>query len=373
MALQPLSGLRVLDFTAFPPGAYCALLLADLGAEIIHVEDPAQKGRPSLLFGQMAMSRAKRSIALDQRHADAAEVLCRLVSAVDVVIENARPGAMDQRGFGYSHATAANPKIVWCAITGFGQTGPYAQHAGHDLAYTAHSGLLGALSADPDFHPGAQVSVPLGAMSAVVGIQAALLQRVKYGKGAFVDISLSEAATWSLTGGINPLSQAPMIIPATPDRRTYACADGRQVAVTSAEPRTWNALCEGLGLPELKTLLHRPEEATASTRRLAERFLTRPAAEWVQLLASAGAAVTMVNRGAQLLDDPQIRARGTIAEVEGVPVPVSPVHLRTADGETTAPNLAGAPWVGADTQDILASAGFGADEIAALIAGGIVA
>src|SRR5579863_1730097 len=290
VTLQPLSGIRVLDFNAFPPGAYCALLLADLGAEIIHVEDPAQKGRPSLLFGQMAMSRAKRSIALDQRHAGMPAVLRRLAAAADVVIENARPGSMEKRGFGYSHARAANPKIIWCAITGFGQTGPYAQHAGHDLAYTGHSGLLGALSADADFHPGAQLSVPLGAMSAVVGIQAALLQRVKSGEGAFVDISLSEAATWSLTGGINPLSQAPMFIPVTPDRRTYACADGRYVAVTSAEPRTWNALCDGLGLPDLKPNLHCPEQADTSTQRLAERFLSRPAAEWVELLAPAGAA-----------------------------------------------------------------------------------
>ncbi len=148
MTLKPLAGIRVLDFTALPPGGACTVMLADLGADIIRIESPARKGEPSLVIRQVALSRGKRSMTLDQRNPAASEILRRLASTVDVIVENGNPGVMEARGFGYSHARAANPKIIWCAITGFGQDGPYAKHAGHDFSYMAHSGLLGALEPD---------------------------------------------------------------------------------------------------------------------------------------------------------------------------------------------------------------------------------
>ena len=193
--LEPLAGIRVLDFTAFPPGGSCTVMLADLGAEIIRVESPAQKGKPSLVVGQIALSRGKRSMTLDLRNRASAEVLRRLAATVDVIVENAKPGSMQERGFGYTHARAANPRIIWCAITGFGQSGPYAGHAGHDLSYLAHSGLLGALNPEQPWQPSMSLALQAGAFSAVVGIQAALLQRAQSGEGAFIDVSLSEAAT----------------------------------------------------------------------------------------------------------------------------------------------------------------------------------
>jgi CoA-transferase family III len=133
--------------------------------------------------------------------------------------------------------------------------------AGHDLSYIAHSGLLGALTPDLPWQPALPLALQAGALAAVAGIQATLLQVARSGKGAFIDISLSEAATWLLTCGINPLSDRPFILPATPDRRLYVCADGRFIAVASAEPRTWGALCDGLGVPELKGTLHKPADA----------------------------------------------------------------------------------------------------------------
>lgn len=372
MTLKPLSGLRVLDFTAFPPGGACTVMLADLGAEIIRVEPPAQKGKPSLVIGQVPLSRGKRSITLDLRNPAANEVLKRLIPAVDVVVENARPGAMEAKGFGYSHARAHNPKIIWCAITGFGQTGPYADHAGHDLSYVAHSGLLGALSPDMPWHPGTMLSVPAGAYAAVVAIQAALLQRGQSGEGSFVDVSLSEATTWLLTCGINALSDQAMIIRATPDRRLYACADGRYVAIASAELRTWGALCEGLGVPELKDRLHNAEAAEATTQTLADIFRTRPAAEWVERLAPAGAAVTIMNKGSEVLADPQVLARGTIVESAGIPVPASPVRIAAPDGSSTGTATSAPPMVGDDTQDVLSSAGFSEEELGNLARAGII-
>ena len=363
--LKPLAGIRVLDFTAFPPGGACTVMLADLGAEVIRIEPPAQRGKPSLVIGQVALSRGKRSITLDLRNPAANEVLGRLARTADVVVENAKPGAMEAKGFGYSQAKAANPRLIWCAITGFGQTGPYADHAGHDLSYLAHSGFLGALSPDREFHPAIQIGTTVGGMAAVVGIQAALLERTRTNAGAFLDISLSESAGWLLTGGVNPFSETPYRLSATPDRRTYACQDGRFVAVACAEPRTWAALCDGLEAPDLKDRLNQPAQAE-TTERLAALFRQRPAAEWVARLAPSGAAVTLMNDAAEVLDDPHVLARGSIARSAGVPVPAMPVRLCAADGRQSSTATEPPHLVGQDTADVLASAGFSAEEIEAL-------
>lgn len=368
MTFKPLAGIRVLDFTALPPGGFATVTLADLGAEVIRVDAPAQKGQPSMVVRQMALSRGKQSLALDMRSPAAAEVLKRLAQSIDVVVENARPGSMEARGFGYAQARAANPRIVWCALTGFGQDGPYAEHAGHDLSYLAHSGLLGALSPALPWHPGISLSLQAGAMAAVIGIQGALMQAARTGEGAFLDISLSEAGGWLLTAGINPLSDTPYALSASPDRRLYACGDGRFVAVASAEPRTWGALCDGLGVPELKEQLHKWPDAAATTERLAAIFATRPAAEWVALLAPAGAAVTIVNHAAQVVQDPHVMARGSVVEVGGVPVPANPVRVDGAPAMAVeVPHL-----VGADSAAVLGAAGFSAEEIAGLEADGVI-
>lgn len=370
--LKPLAGIRVLDFTAFPPGGACTVMLADLGAEVIRIEPPAQRGARSLVIGQVALSRGKRSMTLDLRNPAANEVLKRLALSTDIVVENAKPGAMEAKGFGYSHAKAANPRLIWCAITGFGQTGPNADHAGHDLSYLAHSGFLGALSSDRAFHPGIQIGTTVGAMAAVVGIQAALIERARTDAGAYLDISLSESSGWLLTGGVNPFSDSPYRLSATPDRRVYECRDGRFVAVACAEPRTWNALCDGLEAPELKGCLHQPAQAEATTERLAALFRERPAAEWVARLAPSGAAVTLMNDATQVLDDPHVLARGSVAQSDGVPVPANPVRLSTADGRQTSTATEPPHLVGQDTADVLASAGFSEAEIQALVSEAIV-
>jgi crotonobetainyl-CoA:carnitine CoA-transferase CaiB-like acyl-CoA transferase len=369
--LRPLDGLRVLDFTALPPGGACTVLLADLGAEIIRIESPKQKGKPSLVIGQVPLSRGKRSIALDLRQPAANEILTHLAPGVDIVVENAKPGSMEERGFGYAQAKAVHPGIIWCAITGFGQTGPNAEHSGHDLAYLAHSGLLAALAPAGAWHPGSMLAVPAGAQAAVIAIQAALLQRARTGEGAFIDISLSEAAGWFLTCSINPLSDRAYAIPVSPDRRTYRCGDGRYVAVTAAEPRTWGALCDGLGLPGLKDQLHKPETAGTVTATLSAIFATRPAPAWVEQLAPTGAAIALVNQAGQVLDDPQVRARASVLECQGVPVPANPARI-VSGGQSSGTALGAPPLIGADTAEVLAQAGYSAEEIAAFGAAGLI-
>ena len=347
-------------------------MLADLGAEVIRVEPQSQKGKPSLVVGQIALSRGKRSMTLDLRQTEATGILQRMMPTVDVIVENARPGAMETRGFGYSHARAVNPRIIWCAITGFGQNGPYAEHSGHDLSYLAHSGLLGALSAEQPWHPALPLALQAGALSAVIGIQAALLHRSVTGQGSFLDISLSEAATWFLNCGIRSLSDRPLILPATPDRRLYACADGRFVAVACAEPRTWGTLCDALGVPELKTNLHKPEAAEATANAIAAIFLTQAAMQWVERLAPLGAAVTVMNHAMQLLDDPHVRARGSVVNAAGTPVPANPVRITAPDGSQTGTATAAPHKIGEDTEDVLTSAGFSSEEIENMAAQGLI-
>jgi crotonobetainyl-CoA:carnitine CoA-transferase CaiB-like acyl-CoA transferase len=373
MAIRPLAGLKVLDLTQLPPGGFCSVQLADLGAEVIRVESPAQAGQRSLVVGQVGLSRGKRSITLDQRNPAAADVLRRLAISSDVLIENAKPGTMAARGFGYPQAAQEAPRLIWCSITGFGQDGPYADRAGHDLSYLGQSGLMAALQPDLPWHPGAMLSVPLGAMMATTGILAAVIERGRTGKGCQIDVSLAESASWLLSGASWTLKPGGGGIGATPDRRLYACADGRFVSVAAAEPRTWGALCEGLGTADLKDKLGAAgDEAAAVTERLAAIFKTRAARDWVDLLGPLGAAVNPVNAGPDVAADPHAVARGAFLEVSGESVPANPIRLIDAQGQRTATADSEPPLVGEHTAEALAAAGFSSAEIAKLRSDGVI-
>ncbi|HVW41979.1 MAG TPA: CaiB/BaiF CoA-transferase family protein [Amycolatopsis sp.] len=374
MSRGPLTGFRVLDLTRFPPGAYCTTLLADLGADVVRVEPPAGAGKVNLVAGQVGLSRGKRSMTLDLRHPHAATVLRRLAGGVDVLVENNRPGDLAARGFGYADAAAENPGLVWCSITGYGQDGPYADRAGHDLSYVAHSGLLGALEPALPWHPRTMLSVPLGAMMAATGILAAVLERGRTGKGAQVDISLAESATWLLSGDAKALTDGPATgVPVSPGRRLYECADGEFISVAAAEPRTWRALCQALDLPDLVDEV-RPVGAAATTitERLSALFATRTAAEWLARLGPAGAAVGAVNRGGAVAKDPHYRERGAILEVAGVPVPANPIRLRDVDGPRPGTAISEPARAGEHTDDVLSEAGFSQQGIEDLRVAGLV-
>ncbi|MET0146946.1 MAG: CoA transferase [Ilumatobacteraceae bacterium] len=373
--IGPLRGTRVLDLTRFPPGAYCTNVLADLGADVIRLESPSATGQPSLVVGQVGLGKAKRSATLNMRHARANEVLARLCGAVDVLVENNNPGELEQRGYGYPHAAADHPGLIWCSITGFGQDGPNADRAGHDITYTAHSGLLGALEPSLPWQPRAMLAVPIGAVFAATGIMAALLERATTGAGCQLDISLTEAATW-LAGGLDGGFTGSAMgggVPINANRRLYLCADGRFVTVAAAEPRTWRALCAGLGRPELAdTVASDDDQQAMLVEQLGDVFATRPAAEWVDLLGPLGAAVGAVNVGPQVVTDPHNVARGTIVEIDGVPVPANPIRMRDASGVLTTTAVASPATVGEHTDAVLAEAGYSSADIEALRTAGVV-
>lgn len=361
----PLDGVRVLDLTRFPPGQYCTVLLADLGADVCRLEPPGASGAMSGVG--VGLARNKRSVAVDLRNPEGLAVLRRLAAWADVLVENNKPGELDERGFGYSHASEELPGLIWCSITGFGQHGPYATWPGHDLSYVAHSGLLTAINPSLPWHPNTVLSIPAAASMAATGILAALRQRDRTGQGCQLDISLSEAATWMLCGA----DGNPWGVPSTPDRRLYQCSDGRYVATAAAEPKTWQALCEGLGLDDLVGTLFRWPDMAAVVERIAAVFVTRPAAEWVAELGPR-AAVTAVNSISDLASDPHAAERGTMLRVGDVDVPASPIRFRDRSGALPGATPTPMPTAGRHTAEILAEAGYTAGEIAQLLDNGAV-
>jgi crotonobetainyl-CoA:carnitine CoA-transferase CaiB-like acyl-CoA transferase len=367
---RALSGIRVLDLTRFPPGAYCTVLLADLGADVVRVDAP---GANAMLFGgSTGIGRGKRSVAVDFRHADYDGILRRLVAHSDVVVDNARPGSLDERGYGPKQATEEHPSLVWCSITGYGQDGPYASNPGHDLTYLAHSGLLSALYELP-WHPQTVLAVPTGGLMAVAAITTALFDRERTGRGAHLDVSLAESATWLLSGVEGHLSDSGWTIPLSPARHLYRCRDGRWVTTAADEPRTWTALCTGLGLDDLAAS-GRPasEDYEAVGLRIAEAFAARPANEWVEELGPAGVTISFVHEGSTLVDDPQVRARGAVVDVGGSPVPANPIRINGVEGPRATTMTTPPPATGADSDSVLAEVGYTADEIAAMHASGLL-
>jgi alpha-methylacyl-CoA racemase len=363
----PLAGIRVLDLGRFPPTAYCTRLLAQQGADVCRVDSP---GADPALFGVgVGLSAGKRSVAVNLRHSRGNEVLRRLAGWADVLVENSRPGELDQRGFGYSHAAEEYPRLVWCSISGFGQGGPYALWPGHDLTYTAHSGLLAALESDMPWHPQMMLSVPLGAMMAAVGILSALHSRLSTGRGCQLDISLSESATWLLSGFDALINGPGFRIPESPDRRLYRCRDDRYISVAAADPRTWAALCTGLGLEDLVDRRPVAEEWPEVTARLAKVFAERPAADWVAELGPKGAAVGPVNAGTDLQADPQLEARQSLVDLDGVIVPSNPIKIGLDAVNPPAPR---APVVGQHTRGVLLEAGYSSTDVNALVAEDVV-
>jgi alpha-methylacyl-CoA racemase len=377
----PLEGLKVLDLTRFLPGGFGTLLLADLGADVIKVEAPGMGDgvrtivRDGVAASHIALNRGKRSVALDLRKDGAAEVLERLVGWADVVIEAHKPGQLDRLGFGYEAMSAKYPALVWCSLTGFGDHGPNAASAGHDVTYLGMSGLLDRLADGAPSLPLATVSIPLGALMSVVGILAAVHQATRTGRGTRLDANMTDAAMWSLSEEVAQAAQAPSPPwPANAARTCYLCADGRYVTVAAGEPRTWAALCEGLEVPDLVEQRYPRGDDALAQARLAEVFATKPAADWV---ASPGlaAGVGPVNEVEDLLEDPQVTGRDSLVSIPGTEARVlaNPIRFEGQGGTAASSALRPPPDLGGDTDAVLSELGLGADALEELRSSGVIA
>lgn len=396
MSDLPLTGLRVLDLTRLLPGGFCTLLFADLGAEVLKVEDTgmgdyvrwappyyegAEDSAKSALF--LALNRGKQSIRLNLKDERGRGVLLRLVREYDVLVEGNRPGVMDRLGVGYERLAQENPALVYCAITGYGQDGPYRDRSGHDMNYLGLVGLLG-LTGERDGPPvqsaGQIADVGGGGLMAAFAILAALRERDRSGRGQLVDVSMADGAlSWlALVAGRYFADGA---VPQRGDLelagrlicyRPYACKDG-WVSLGALEPKFWQAWCRGVGREDLvdKQFEAPGSDAHAEVERI---FLERTRDEWHAFAAENDCCLEPVLGLDEALDSELVRARRMVVELDqpgtggvkqlGMPVKFS----RTPGG----PQGAG-PVLGADTEDVLRAAGYPDEEIAALIEAGAVA
>jgi len=370
----PLTGLRVLDLTRQLPGPYATLLLADLGAQVDKLEEPSGDPTRSLPPGGppasayfSGLNRGKRSLVLNLKAKGAAEALVRLSGHYDVLVEGFRPGTLERLGAGHATLRAASPRLVVCALSGFGQTGPDRLRAGHDLGYQARAGVVGYASAPAV--PGGQLADVGGALFAVVGILAALSARARTGEGRLVDVALADAATAflhlqlaaQLAGGLSLRPGKDILNGGLPCYRLYPTADGRQLAVAALEPRFFTALCERLGRPELAPAAYaQGGEAEDVHRELEALFASAPLASWEERLRGLDACVEAVRTPEEVTQQTQFQARGLF--VEG---PDGERRLATPLRMGPLPE-AGAPALGAHSRQVLAEAGFSPAEMDAL-------
>jgi len=357
----PLAGLKVVELAGIGPGPHAAMVLADLGAEVVRIDRPAG----GLDLGVAATAdptlRGRRRMAADLKDPAGKEAVLRLVERADVLIEGYRPGVTERLGVGPADCHARNPKLVYARMTGWGQDGPLAQRAGHDINYISLTGLLHAIG-----RPGERPVPPLnlvgdfggGSMLLLVGILSALWEAQRSGQGQVVDAAMVDGASilgqmfwgflaqklWVDEPGVNLLDGG------APFYDTYTCADGRHVAVGAIEPQFYAALLTGLGLAGAELPgQHDRDRWPALKARFAEVFATRTRDEWAELFAGTDACVTPVLAFGEVAAHPHVAARGTVVEPAGVAQAApAPRFSRTA---TEVPAPAGA---GESVEEILA-------------------
>ncbi|MFZ5469345.1 MAG: CaiB/BaiF CoA transferase family protein [Myxococcota bacterium] len=375
----PLAGLKVLDLSRLLPGPYATLVLADLGATVDKLEDPdggdylrhmpPMVGEESALFH--ALNRNKRSIALDLKSPSGKATLRRLVRSYDVLVESFRPGVMDRLGVGYAVLASENPRLVYCALSGYGQTGPDRLKAGHDLNYVARAGVLGyGGTLETAAMPGAQLGdIGGGSLFALVGIFAALYERARTGKGRLVDVAMTEGAMafWHMHLGAYLAAGKEAKAP----RRgrdslnggyacynLYRCQDGKELAVGALEPKFFSHVCAVLGCPELVEKAYDLEGGGAEEAKaeLTRRFATQPRAHWLKCFADVDACVEPVNDADEVLEDRQLHAREMFVPAKDEQRGREVTHLRTPFHFGPLPTRP-PPALGQHTEQILFEAG----------------
>lgn len=363
MSFNPLlSGVRVLDLSRLLPGPFCTLYLAQMGAEVIKIEEPRGGDYARALSPDLfdLVNRGKKSVTLDLRQdADRAAFLT-LAENADVVVESFRPGVMDKLGCGYAVLRERNPRLVHAALTGYGQTGPYRDRPGHDLNYRGYAGELdqcgaaGGLPAPGNFQV---ADLAGGALTCLAGILAALYGARASGAGTLVDASMLDGtlalqaialSTLRVMGDAAPRGQD-MLSGALPNYAVYECADGKALAVGALEPKFWMALLQALERPDLARLPAVPGPKGEPLRAaLRELFRTRTRDDWEARLAHLDTCVSAVLTPAEALRNEQVVSRELMESLHGKPAPRLPIRFSHARTQTGAP-----PALGADNASVL--------------------
>lgn len=392
----PLDGVRVLDLSRLLPGPVCTLHLADLGADVVKVEDTgagdyarslglaptdgrAASDAPSAFFRMV--NRNKRSLALDLKAPAGREAFLRLAQRADVIVESFRPGVVDKLGVGYAAVAARNPRIVYCSITGYGQTGPYRDRAGHDINYLGYAGVLDqtGTSGGPPALSNLQVADLLGgSMNASTAILAALFGASRTGQGSHVDVAMTEGSLAHNIFALHAIETlgrvqargADLLTGGVPCYGVYATQDGRYLAVGALEGKFWRVLCEALDRPDLIAGQLSTGHAGALVRQqLAAVFAQQTQAQWIERLADIECCVSPVLSLDESLADAQVRARDMIVSgADGIRQYAPPFRL---SGHAFAITRS-APAQGEHSVEILREAGFSAEEIGLLADSGTI-
>jgi alpha-methylacyl-CoA racemase len=364
----PLSGIRLLDLTRLLPGGVCTMLLADMGADVVKIEDPNggdyARWMPPLVDGQGAFFRAtnrgKRSIILHLKDERGQAVLKKLVETADVLIEGNRPGVMVRLNSDYDTLRAINPRLIYCSLSGWGQDGPYASISAHDLNYLSIAGLLGTTPL------GGQVADVGGALVAVGAILAALFRRERTGAGAYIDTSLFESGLlFALQPWVEAVTGSPVntLTGGLACYNVYTTSDSKHVVLAALEPKFWSNFCHSVGRPDLIEDYQSPARQLYLLSQVAGIFALRSAAEWDALLHDADCCFTLVKTLDTLADDPHVQARGLLV-VDGIPWMRSPFRLNASTPGTV-------PAYGEHTRVVLSEAGYTDTEIDGLCSSGV--
>ncbi|MFJ2988519.1 CaiB/BaiF CoA transferase family protein [Collimonas sp. NPDC087041] len=336
-----LSGIRILDLTRLLPGPFCSFYLAQLGAEVIKLEEPQGGDYARMLAPELftLVNRGKKSVTLDLRQAQAVTAFHKLVEDADVVIESFRPGVMDKLGCGYQQLKLINPRLVYAALTGYGQTGPYKDRAGHDMNYCAYAGVLeqtGVAGGPPVLSNFQSADLAGGALTCALGILAAVIGARASGQGTLVDVGMLDGtlALQALSlatirsAGQSAQRGSDMLSGGLANYNIYACADGKHVAMAALEPKFFLNFCQAVGKPELAGL---PANGAALRNALEVLFSTRSRDEWELLLADRDCCVSGIYSPQEALDNPQVKARGLIRNEDGKPLLDLPIKFSDAD------------------------------------------
>jgi crotonobetainyl-CoA:carnitine CoA-transferase CaiB-like acyl-CoA transferase len=372
---QALNGYRVLDLSRLLPGPYCSMMLADLGADVIKIEEikgdptrmsPPRAGGKSYSFEQV--NRNKRSIALNLKSPEGRDIFLRLAARADVILEQFRPGVVARLGIDYEKVSATSPQVVYCSLTGFGQNGPHRDRSGHDLNYLALSGVLG-LTTDMNgmpVIPGVQVADLAGGMIAAFGILAALLARQSTGRGQYVDVGMYDVMMSMLPvpaahqfGGIEiGVGGKYVLSGAYPFYNVYETADGQFMTLGALEPKFWAGFCHRIGRQDL--IPRQFEEGANREALFAEMrriFKSHTRAEWIEMMRDADACCEPVLSLDEAFSHPQARARAMVQTGAGADSIFNQLGFAAKLSETPARLSVPAPALGQNTDEILSELG----------------
>ncbi|HET9610988.1 MAG TPA: CaiB/BaiF CoA-transferase family protein [Acidimicrobiales bacterium] len=373
----PLAGLHVVELAGLGPAPFSAMVLADLGAEVVRVDRP---GRANAVARMDVLNRGRRSIAVDLKHPDGIEVVLRLAAEADALIEGFRPGVAERLGVGPEPCLDRNPRLVYGRMTGWGQQGPYAAEAGHDITYAAVAGALAHIG-----RAGQPPTPPLnlvadfggGGMLLALGVVAGVLSSQRTGEGQVVDAAMVDGVALLMapffmalrSGYFTDERGTNLLDSGAPFYDCYRCADGRYVAVGALEPQFFAALLAGLGIEEGELGdQHDRSGWPAMRRRFADVFAARPRDAWVAHFAGRDACVAPVNTTEETFADPHMAARATVVQPDGVAQPSPAPRFSATPAALDRPP----PAPGEHTDEVLADLGYGPGDIATLHESGAV-